>query len=259
MTARVLLLGGVDPSGGAGITVDAAVCSALGVVGLPIPIVLTVQSATGFRSLHPVPDEVWRAAVHAQCAQGPIAAVKVGLIGNERLARTVATVLAAGAANVPIVIDPVLSATAGGFTGTAELCAAYREHLLPLAALLTPNYHECDALCGGDIASLLAMGARAVLQKDGHGQGERAIDRLVTRAGEQAFSRARHAVGPVRGTGCALSSAIAAHLARGANLASAVERAGAELNACIAALGPAPDGAIPRQLPLRRWGTQSPA
>jgi hydroxymethylpyrimidine/phosphomethylpyrimidine kinase len=244
---RVLLLGGIDPSGGAGLTLDACVVAELGAHPLPVPVVLTAQNRHGFRAAFPVPEPHWRAAFDAACADGALHAVKIGLLGNAATATAVAAALAPLASQVPIVVDPVLSATAGGFTAAADLAAAYREHLAPLAALLTPNLPELATLYAGDLAAALRR-TPAVLVKGGHGGGGDATDLLVTREGEQRFSRPRLPIGPVRGTGCALAAALAARLAQGHALADACRAAGDWLHARLAALGPPPTEGLPRTL-----------
>ncbi len=263
MTPRVLLLGGIDPSGGAGLTVDATVIAACGAHSLPVPVALTVQSRRGFRELVPVAADVWLAALREQLLDAPVQAIKIGLVGSAANVRAIATALHELAPLVPIVVDPVLSATAGGFEPASDLCAAYRDALLPLAALATPNVPELAALGDGDAARLLASGCGAVLSKGGHGDDVDAVDRLVShrgdrRSGDRHWVRPRLATGPVRGTGCALASAIAAHLAHGDDLATAVGRAGDELAGLLAAL-PAPTDGLPRPLPLAAWPRRRPS
>lgn len=247
---RVLLLGGLDPSGGAGITLDATVVALHGCQPLPVATVWTSQNRHGFRGCLPVARDAFAAALAAACDEGELRAIKIGLLATPAVARAVAAAVAPLAAMVPVLVDPVLSATAGGFGGTAELVAVYRDELLPLAALALPNAPELAALAAGDVARLLATGCRAVLQKGGHDDGLLACDRLHTARGEQRFVRPRLAVGPVRGTGCALASAIAARLACGEALATACERAGDWLAALLAALGPPAADGLPRPLPM---------
>ena len=111
---RLLLLGGLDPSGGAGVTVDATVAAMHGVEPLPVVVTTTIQGLRGFRSAAPVPADVWRAQVEAVLADGPVAAVKVGYVGDAALAADLSEVLSPLASEAAIVVDPVLSATAGG-------------------------------------------------------------------------------------------------------------------------------------------------
>lgn len=249
MTPRVLLLGGLDPTGGAGITADATVIALHGGQALPIAVVCTAQNRRGFRARFPVPTSQWQEAFAAALDDGPVHAVKTGLLGSVAAVAAVAAALRPVAARVPVVVDPVLSATAGGYEAAAEVAAAYRTHLLPLAALATPNGPELEALASGDPGALLAAGCRAVLQKGGHGEGPFAEDVLHTPAGSRTRRRPRLPTGPVHGTGCALSSAIAVRLARGEPLAAACEAAGDWLAALLVALGPPGDG-LPRPLPF---------
>lgn len=252
LVPRVALLGGLDPSGGAGLTLDAVVVAAHGATPLPIALALTEQDGRGFRRCHPVPEAQWRAALAAACADGPLHAVKVGLVGDAGAVRALAAALAALPPDVPVVVDPVLSATAGGFAPPDGLVAAYRAALLPQATLLTPNGPELAALAGGSARAALADGAFAVLHKGGHADGPTCDDVLTTRDGEHVFRRERLPCGRVRGTGCALASAIAARLAHGAGLAEACGAAGHWLAGLLRALGPAPaDGAV-RLLPYER-------
>lgn len=252
---RVLLLGGIDPSGGAGITADAIVVSAHGLQPLPIAIVLTAQNRHRFREQFAVPEPQWQAALATALGDGPVHAVKTGLLGSVAAVIAVAAALRPLATVVPIVVDPVLSATAGGFEPSAAVAAAYREHLLPLASLLTPNGPELQAIVGGRIELALATGCRAVLHKGGHGDGDTAEDVLYEAAGVQRFRRPRLRTGAVHGTGCALASAIAARLAAGQPLVTACREAGDWLASLLRALGrPAEDG-LPRPLP---FASQSP-
>lgn len=244
---RVLLLGGLDPSGGAGITLDATVVALHGAQPLPIALVTTAQNRRGFQAFSPVPE--WRRALIAVLDDGPVEAIKVGLLGDAELAAAVAQALRPLRGKVPILIDPVLSATAGGFLPHEQLLVAYREQLLPLASLLLPNALELDALFGGSVQAALRCGAAAVLQKGGHHDGPFADDVLWTTAGSLRFRRQRLPVGPVRGTGCALGAAIVARLALGSDLASACGGSGDWLAERLQSLGPASSN-LPRTLPF---------
>lgn len=250
MTARVLLLGGLDPSGGAGLSQDAAVVLRHGVWPLPIAVCLTAQNRRGFRALFPVPASQWQAALQAVCEDGPLHAIKLGMLGDAATVAAVAAALRPLAGSLPLLVDPVLSATAGGLAASPELLASYREHLLPLASLALPNTPELQALAAAEPAQLLAIGAAAVLHKGGHGTTAMATDTLHTAAGAWSWSRPRLAVGRVRGTGCALASAIAARLANGSSLPQACAAAGDWLARCLAALPPAAEHDLPQLLPL---------
>jgi hydroxymethylpyrimidine/phosphomethylpyrimidine kinase len=247
---RLLLLGGLDPSGGAGITVDAAAALAHGVQPLPIAVVLTVQGNAGFVGSEIVDERVWRAQIEAALAGEPPAAVKIGLLGGVELLGRVAAAVEPFAGRAPIVVDPVLSATVGGLRVSAGLADAYLERLVPLASLFTPNLPELAAVCGGDATRALARGCGAVLVKGGHADGAFAEDVLVTADGSERTARPRLRIGRVRGTGCALAAAAAARLARGDDVGAAVRSAGDWLHVLLSRLPPAGDGEAPRPLPL---------
>ena len=251
---RVLLLGGLDPSGGAGVTLDATVASLHGVAPLPIALCATVQSSRGFVSATPIPTDVWLDQVGAVVGDERPAAIKLGYVGSAEVVAALTEVLRPLAAEVPLVVDPVLSATAGGMAANDQLARSYVEELAPLAALMTPNTPELRALAAGDATALLRSGARAVLHKGGHGDGDEAVDVLWAGAAPARFARPRRSCGPVRGTGCALATAIAAHLASGACVRTACEQAGDWLSQLLAQTAPRPDGR-PQGLSLSRAGT----
>jgi hydroxymethylpyrimidine/phosphomethylpyrimidine kinase len=241
MRPRVLLLGGLDPSGGAGLTVDATVVALHGGMPLPVAVVLTAQSGQGFVAAEAVPAATWQRALAAVGSDGPFAAIKLGLLADPALAPLLAAALHEPLrAGAPLVLDPVLSATAGGFASPAAL----------VATLVTPNLPELQALADGDPTRLLAAGARAVLVKGGHGDGDHAVDVLWQAGSQQRFVRPRWPVGRVRGTGCTLGSAIAARLARGEDLKTAVAGAGDWLAAILATMPPVTAAAPVRPLPL---------
>ncbi len=248
--ARILLLGGLDPSGGAGLTLDATVVKFLGADPLPVALATTVQGLRGFVRCAAIEDELLDEQVATVLADGHVHAVKVGLVASPRQVAVVAELLRRQLGGVPIVVDPVLSATAGGMVANDELVAAYREHLVPLAALVTPNVPELEALAQGDATALLGLGAKNVLAKGGHAKGPKASDTLFAQLGEvHDFERQRFACGPVRGTGCALASAIATHFANGRSMFDACALAGDWLNRMLQQVKPQPNG-LPQHLPL---------
>ena len=247
---RVLVLGGVDPTGGAGITADAQVVAWHGAQALPIAVALTVQNRRGMQRVAAVAEELWSAAITAAVADGPVQAIKTGLLASAAQIEALAARLRPLAATVPLVVDPVLSATAGGYTAAAEIALAYRRHLLPLARVVTPNLPELQALCADDPPALLAGACRAVVVKGGHGSGGELRDVLHTRSGTESWSHPLRNVGPVHGTGCAFAATLAAHLARGATVPAAVQAAVEFLQACLSAMGPADDSGLPRPLRL---------
>lgn len=257
MRPRLLLLGGLDPSGGAGLTVDAMVAERLGVAALPVCVVLTAQSRRGFAGCSPVPVALWQAAARLLLADAPVQAIKVGLVGDANVVREIAAFVAEFVPDVPLVVDPVLGATTGGFVASAELLDAYRDALLPLATLCTPNLPELHALFDGEPAKALSLGCSAVLCKGGHGEGAQVVDALFSATGRQEWRRERFDIGEVRGTGCSLASAIAAHLANGSPLSNACATAVAQLAQVLAAMGPAAADRLPRCLPLAEWPTSA--
>ena len=254
--ARVLLLGGLDPSGGAGITTDATVVTLLGSEPLPVALVTTIQGGRGFLQSVLIDAAVVQEQIATVLADGPIRAVKVGYVGSALQVRAVADALRPLRSQAKIIVDPVMSATVGGMGMCEDLVAAYREYLLPIAQLITPNTPELQALAGGDARTLLDQGAEAVLHKGGHGNGPTVVDELWIReapAGESPlrFERERFDCGPVRGTGCALASAIATFLADQRSLVDACRDAGDWLSALLSRVRPRPSG-MPQHLPLHR-------
>lgn len=248
---RLLVLGGLDPTGGAGITADVRTASAHGAFALPIALALTVQNRRGFAAVHEVPPDHWRPALAAALADGDVHAVKLGLLGSAAQARAVAAALAVLPRALPVVVDPVLSATAGGYDAGAALAAAYRDELAPLAHVLTPNLPEIAAILGErPLASLLQAGCGAVLRKGGHGDAGLLMDELIAGAGTWRWTHERLAVGPVHGTGCALASALAAQLAHGVALPAATARAIAWLQRCLRVMGRAAADGLPRPLSI---------
>jgi hydroxymethylpyrimidine/phosphomethylpyrimidine kinase len=260
--ARVLAIGGLDPTGGAGVTADARMLQSRGVHAATVATALTDQDRHGFRGFLPVPDDWLERLLAAALADGPVHAIKTGLFGHARAiavaARVVAPLLDRG---VPLVVDPVLAATAGGWEAEGELVAAYRELLLPRARLVTPNLPELATLAAGAPQRLLELGCGAVLVKGGHAEAaaDGAIeDQLVRRGDVVVFRHPRVATGPLHGTGCALASAVAAELALAAaagqqppgdeDLERACRVAVETLGRCIRASRH--DGALPEPLRL---------
>lgn len=239
----VLVLAGLDPSGGAGLLADAEAVRAAGGRPLCVATALTVQSNRRARSFRVVEPALVCAQAFALLDDEEIAAVKVGMIGNA--AGAAAVVEIAARAGVPLIVDPVLAASSGAslFEGTLGQARAAYAPLLVRAALVTPNLSEAQALLelpaapnGPDSMeaagrALVAQGAQAALVKGGHLGGD-PLDVLVSAAGVQRWTAPRLPGG--RGTGCRLASAIAAGLARGLPLAAAVEGGRAFVRAVLA-------------------------
>lgn len=227
MTA-VLLIGGTDPSGGAGVLQDGRVLEAFGGTARLVVTAVTAQGHGGVTAVQPMPRDILLAQIGAVASLGPISAVKIGLIPDTATGAFLAEAVLRLWPQVPIILDPVLGASAGGaLRGGADFGA-----LWSLATLVTPNLPEAAALLSTPEApnrramtaqakALRARGAKAVLLKGGHLSGDAAADLLWTEDGGRWFSGQR-LPGSRRGTGCALATAIAAGLAQGRDLPGAI-------------------------------------
>lgn len=231
---RVLVLGGVDPSGGAGITADARVLELHGCHALTVATCDTVQNRFGFVAVRAAEPRWLQATLRAALADGPLHAVKLGLFADAETLAVSRDGLAS--LRVPVVVDPVLSATAGGYVAADALVAAYRKLIACVHPILTPNHAELRALAPGGVAELLALGCSAVLDKDGHGTGPVVEDRLHTHEEVVVLRHLRADCGAVHGTGCALAAAVAGRLAHGHPIAGAAAAASTWLGACLAAM-----------------------
>jgi hydroxymethylpyrimidine/phosphomethylpyrimidine kinase len=230
----VLVVAGSDSSGGAGLARDLATLARLETRAVCAVTAVTAQSDTELRAVHPVPPELVRAQIAAALATTRIGAIKIGMLATGSIALAVAASLPPRE-QVPMVLDPVLRSSSGGTLLDEAGQEALTEELLPRATLLTPNIPEIASLLGTAVAAaeaelieqgraLLALGPRAVLVKGGHGRGDEAVDLLLV-AGQpvRRLSSPRSAT-TVRGSGCALASAIAAGLAAGLSLEEACAR-----------------------------------
>jgi hydroxymethylpyrimidine/phosphomethylpyrimidine kinase len=244
MMPIALTIAGSDPSGGAGIQADLKTFSALGVYGAAVVTALTAQNNKGIFAIHQVPADFTAAQIDAVFADVAVGAVKIGMLGN---AATINAVVAAldrhGARNV--VLDPVMVASTGADLLQADAIGALRA-VIARAGVVTPNLFEAAALLGASLArdetemhaqaeQLLAFGAGAVLIKGGHAGGTESIDLLVEPDAAARFTAPRVATRRTHGTGCTLSSAIAAGLAKGLSLNAAVREAKIYISAAIAA------------------------
>ena len=233
---RVLAIGGLDPCGGAGVTADVRVLHAHGCEPAAVTMCLTVQNRAGLTRIEPIAPELLAAMVRAVFEDGPVDAVKIGLCGAPAVVEALSVLLAGFEG--PVVVDPVLLTTAGGWQAPAELVAAYQALVRAVPAIWTPNAVEVRALAGdAGSAGLLTLGAHAVLEKGGHADGDEVIDALVTPADRTPFRHRRAACGEVHGTGCALAASLAAGLAHGRDPASAARSASRWVSACLHAMG----------------------
>ncbi len=244
-TPIALTIAGSDSSGGAGIQADLKTFAALGVYGASVITALTAQNTKGVTGIHQLPADFVTAQIDAVFSDLAISAVKIGMVAE----LSVISAISAGLAKWQprhVVLDPVMVATSGDRLLKTDAVDALRTRLVPMAALITPNLPEAAALLDEPVAAtestvasqgkrLLALGARAVLIKGGHGQGAESIDYLVTSSGTIPLSAPRIATGNTHGTGCSLSSAVAAGLAKGEDMETAVRNAKAWVSAAIAA------------------------
>jgi hydroxymethylpyrimidine/phosphomethylpyrimidine kinase len=240
---RVLIIAGSDSGGGAGLQADLKTVTALGGYAATAVTAITVQNTLGVTGVLPVPADMVTAQARAVLDDIGADALKTGMLGDIAMVETVAAILDS-AAGIPAVVDPVMTAKGGAALLATDAMDAVRRLMVPRAWLLTPNVPEAEALTGLSIASLddqrragealLALGARAVLMKGGHLDGERVSDLLLTPQGETLFESARLETRHTHGTGCTLASACAAGLAQGMPLEAAVARAWAYVQEAIA-------------------------
>ncbi|MFL5020242.1 MAG: bifunctional hydroxymethylpyrimidine kinase/phosphomethylpyrimidine kinase [Rhizobium sp.] len=247
MIRNVLSIAGSDPSGGAGIQADLKAFSARGVYGMAVLTALTAQNTQGVSGVHLVPPQFVADQINAVFADVRVDAVKIGMIANAGIADAVAGALT-DHRDIPIVIDPVMIAKGGAALLAPEAVDVLTRRLLPLATLLTPNLPEAAALLHQPVATsragmaaqaerLLALGPAAVLVKGGHLDSDESPDVLATAAGLHWFEARRVPTKNTHGTGCTLSSALAAELAKGASAREAVAIAKDYLAGAVAAAG----------------------
>ncbi|MCY4229696.1 MAG: bifunctional hydroxymethylpyrimidine kinase/phosphomethylpyrimidine kinase [Alphaproteobacteria bacterium] len=233
---RLLIVAGSDSGGGAGIQADIKTCTALGGYAMTAVTALTAQNTEGVHGVHPVPPGFIADQMRVVLRDIGADAVKTGMLHDAETIEAVAETLKREALGVPVVVDPVMVAKGGHALLRADAVEALRRCMLPLAALLTPNMPEAEALLDGRPPvwpSWAALGAGAVLLKDGHGTGILVCDRLLAAGGETVFEHERLATKHTHGTGCTLASAAATGLAQGFDLASAVRRAGDFVHAAM--------------------------
>lgn len=229
-----LTIAGSDSGGGAGIQADLKTFHAFGVFGTSAVTAITAQNTLGVSAIHLVPLDVVRAQIDAVAEDLRPGAFKTGMLASAALVSTVARAIRdSQLANY--VMDPVMVATSGDRLLDADAESALAQELLPLATLVTPNLHEAEILTGVPVTTLeemgtaarrlVEMGAGAALVKGGHlGKGE-AVDLLWDGSSEVTWHRVRMETLHTHGTGCTLSAAVAAGLARGLPLPESVEHA----------------------------------
>lgn len=245
MTAIAVTIAGSDSGGGAGIQADLKTFSALGVYGASIITALTAQNTRGVASIHDVPPAFIAAQIDAVFSDLNVDAVKIGMLSRPAAIDAVAAGLERHRAR-NIVLDPVMIAASGDRLLAPEAIGVLRNVLIPRASLITPNLPEAAALLEAPEAEtevqmreqaerLLALGAKAVLIKGGHTKGAESVDILAEPTAVARLAADRIATANTHGTGCTLSSAITAGLAKGLSLAEAVRESKAYVTAAIAA------------------------
>jgi hydroxymethylpyrimidine/phosphomethylpyrimidine kinase len=229
-----LTIAGSDSGGGAGIQADLKTFHQFGVFGTSAITAVTAQNTLGVQAIHPIPVDTVRAQIDAVAQDLRPSGLKSGMLATRELVEVVATAIQAHELD-GYVMDPVMVATSGDRLLNQDAEAALASTLLPLATLVTPNLQEARILTGFSIQdvegmrnasrALVEMGAAAALVKGGHlGDGE-VTDLLWDGMAEYSWSRPRVDTDQTHGTGCTLSAAVAAGLAKGMTLAQAVDLA----------------------------------
>lgn len=230
-----LTIAGSDSGGGAGIQADLKTFQRFGVFGTSVVTAITAQNTVGVTAWRAVDTDLIRAQIDAVTTDLRPSALKSGMLGDTDVVNTVAESIREHGLG-PYVLDPVMVATSGDPLLKPEAIEAIRTRLIPLAALITPNLDETELLLGAPVRDVAAMeaaaealarehGARAALVKGGHLEGARTVDVLFVDGRVQTFEHEKIETTSTHGTGCALSSAITAGLARGTPLTEAVRAA----------------------------------
>ena len=248
----ILTIAGFDPSAGAGITADLKTFAAHGCYGVAAITAITVQNTQGVDDVHPVEAHVLKECLRALLGDTSVKAFKVGMLATRANAAAIHEVLEANA-SLPAVLDPLVRSTSGYDLIDPQGLEFVRDHLLRRATVITPNLHEATALTGMNVQSLegmkaaaqklLELGARALVVTGGH--LERPIDVFTDGSGLQTFSGDRVKPENIHGAGCTFSSAIAAHLGHGRQLAEAIVLAKAYVTEAIKKAYPVGSGRVP--------------
>jgi hydroxymethylpyrimidine/phosphomethylpyrimidine kinase len=235
MEGRVLIVAGSDSGGGAGIQADIKAVTAMGGFAATAVTALTAQNTTGVHGVVPVEPAFIAQQIEVVLTDIGADALKTGMLHSAEVIDTAVAAFRKHAAGVPLVVDPVMVAKGGHRLLLSEAETALRDSLLPMATLLTPNLPEAEVLVGFPVRSeadmkraaekLRSLGAKAVLMKGGHMEGDRVVDLLFHDGGVERFEDARIKSRHTHGTGCTLASATAAGLAQKMSLKDAVARA----------------------------------
>ncbi|MEM7193877.1 MAG: bifunctional hydroxymethylpyrimidine kinase/phosphomethylpyrimidine kinase [Pseudomonadota bacterium] len=241
-TAIALTIAGSDSGGGAGIQADLKAFSALGVFGASVITAVTAQNTRAVTAVHGIPTDVIEAQIRAVLDDLTVDAIKIGMLSTAGIIDAVASSLETFEG--PIVLDPVMVAKSGDRLLEQNAVDALKVQLMPLATLITPNLPEAAVLLDGVAArdvseakeqglALLEAGARAVLMKGGHAPDENCTDWLVTPEGCESFTATRIDTKNTHGTGCTLSSSVAAGMAKGLSLRDSIADAHSYLHKAI--------------------------
>lgn len=244
MTAIALTIAGSDSGGGAGIQADLKTFSALGVYGASVITAVTAQNTRGVTAVEDISSSMITAQMRAIFSDLRVNALKIGMVSRSETIATIAQELAGFTG--PIVVDPVMVATSGDRLLREDAIEALKARLIPLATIVTPNLPEAALLTSRPLAAnademqvqareILAMGAKAVLIKGGHGSSAESTDFLMTQDAMVVLSAERIDTRNDHGTGCTLAAAVAAELAKGASLANAARTAKDYLHAALKA------------------------
>jgi hydroxymethylpyrimidine/phosphomethylpyrimidine kinase len=242
---RLLTIAGSDSGGGAGIQADLKTFNALGCYGMSAITALTAQNTTGVRAIHAIPPQMLRDQIDAVIDDIGVDAVKIGMLHAPEIVQVVADAIDRHQLR-QVILDPVMIATSGAVLIENEAVKALVQQLFPRVQLITPNLDEAGFLVGytlkneADMESaadqLLGVGARAVLIKGGHLSGDTVADLFVNSQGQKWWLRAPRIHSPnTHGTGCTLSSAIAAHLALGDPIEQAIQKSHAYIRQALQA------------------------
>ncbi|WP_183193776.1 hydroxymethylpyrimidine/phosphomethylpyrimidine kinase [Bartonella fuyuanensis] len=230
----ILIVAGTDPTGGAGIVRDIETATYFHIKANLAITCVNVQNDNQVTEIVPMNEKLIAAQMRIALESNPVSAIKIGMTGNQAIIAAICHVLE-DYPQIPVILDPVLVASSGGKLTTEKVIEIMINRLLPHITLLTPNRNELALLSQSPLASndkqaiqqakkLLSLGARSILVKGGHAEGPLAIDSFIDKIEVINISTPR-LKGTMRGTGCILSSAIAAHLALNEPLISAVKKA----------------------------------
>jgi hydroxymethylpyrimidine/phosphomethylpyrimidine kinase len=233
--AHVLVIAGTDSSGGAGLVRDIQVITEFGARASCVVTAVTAQTNSQVEATCILSPEIVGQQLRAALRSGRVGAIKIGMLGNGAIVRVLLDELP-DRSHIPIILDPVICSSSGTALIDTEGVQLLRARLLPRCTLVTPNLIEAGVLLGEHVAkdsveqtrqaeALLRFGSDGVLLKGGHGTDDDSLDVLATHAGPPVLFRAKRLDVTMRGTGCALSSAIAALMATGVPMESACQRA----------------------------------